>query len=59
MDEAEFCDRIALVYQSHIVEMGTPDALKSTAATSENPSPTLEDAFISLIEHYGDRMDRG
>ncbi len=50
MDEAEYCDRIALVYQSRIIKMGTPDELKESAATQENPSPTLEDAFISLVE---------
>ncbi len=52
MDEAEYCDRIALVYQSKIIHIGTPDALKREARTAENPSPTLEDAFISLIEKY-------
>lgn len=49
MDEAEFCDRIGLVYQSHLIEMGTPALLKEKAKTEKNPSPTLEDAFIFLI----------
>lgn len=52
MDEAEYCDRIALVYQSKIIQMGTPDQLKETAATPEIPSPTLEDAFIELIHRF-------
>lgn len=52
MDEAEYCDRIALVYRSRIIEMGTPDSLKELAVTPANPSPSLEDAFIHLIEHY-------
>ncbi|MCE5317918.1 MAG: ATP-binding cassette domain-containing protein [Parachlamydia sp.] len=52
MDEAENCDRIALVYQSKIITIGTPDDLKRQAVTPDNPSPTLEDAFIYLIEHY-------
>lgn len=51
MDEAEYCDRIALVYQSKIIKMGTPDELKESTATPENPSPTLEDAFISLVQN--------
>ena len=52
MDEAEYCDRIALVYRGHVIKMGTPDALKEAATSIELPSPTLEDAFIKLIERY-------
>jgi ABC-2 type transport system ATP-binding protein len=52
MDEAEYCDRIGLIYQSKLIEIGTPDELKNEAKTEENPSPTLEDAFISLIEKH-------
>ncbi len=58
MDEAEYCDRIALVYRGKIIKMDTPDLLKAAAATSENSSPTLEDAFIQLIEKY-DEANRG
>lgn len=52
MDEAEHCDRIALIYQSKIIKMGSPDALKEAAKTKENPSPSLEDAFVQLIERW-------
>lgn len=52
MDEAEYCDRIALVYKSKVIHMGTPSELKNLIKSSENPNPTLEDAFISLIEQY-------
>jgi ABC-2 type transport system ATP-binding protein len=52
MDEAEYCDRIGLVYRSKLIDIGTPDALKEKAKTDRLPSPTLEDAFISLIQHY-------
>ena len=52
MDEAEYCDRIALVYRSKVIHMGTPDELKALAKSDTNPSPTLEDAFIKLIEEY-------
>ena len=52
MDEAEYCDRIALIYRGKIIHMDTPDALKEIAKSPENPSPTLEDAFIQLIEEY-------
>jgi ABC-2 type transport system ATP-binding protein len=52
MDEAEYCDRIALIYRGKMIEMATPDKLKEIAKTAQNPSPTLEDAFIQLIEEY-------
>lgn len=52
MDEAEYCDRIALVYKSQVIKMGTPEDLKNAAKTKENPSPTMEDAFIYLIEEH-------
>jgi len=50
MDEAEYCDRIALIYRSQMIEMGTPDELKEKAKSLKYPNPTLEDAFIELIE---------
>ena len=52
MDEAEYCDRIGLVYQSQLITTGTPDELKHLAKTKENPFPSLEDAFIQLIESH-------
>jgi ABC-2 type transport system ATP-binding protein len=52
MDEAEYCDRIGLIYRSKLITIGTPDELKERARTPKNPSPTLEDAFIALIQHY-------
>jgi ABC-2 type transport system ATP-binding protein len=52
MDEAEYCDRIGLVYSSNLIQVGSPDELKALCATPEMPSPTLEDAFIHLIEEY-------
>ena len=55
MDEAEFCDRIGLVYQSNLIEIGTPDELKAQAKSAALPSPTLEDAFIYLIQRYGSK----
>jgi ABC-2 type transport system ATP-binding protein len=50
MDEAEYCDRIGLVYRGKLIAEGTPDELKQLAATKEDNEPTMEDAFIALIE---------
>lgn len=50
MDEAEYCDRIALIYNGENIAKGTPDYLKSLAVSATLPQPTLEDAFIALVE---------
>lgn len=49
MDEAEYCDRIALISQGEMVAVGTPDELKAKVRNSTNPEPTMEDAFIQLV----------
>jgi len=50
MDEAEYCDRIALIYRGRAIALDSPDALKARIASRDNPDPTMEDAFIALIE---------
>ncbi|MCW6568821.1 ATP-binding cassette domain-containing protein [Yersinia ruckeri] len=52
MDEAEYCDRIGLVYRGKIIAAGTPDELKQQVATLEDPNPTMEQAFIGLVQNY-------
>ena len=54
MDEAEYCDRIGLIYRGRNIATGTPDDLKALARSEDLPSPTMEDAFIELI-HRSDR----
>jgi ABC-2 type transport system ATP-binding protein len=49
MEEAEYCDRIAIMAAGEILAIGSPSEIKSLAHTPEIPEPTLEDAFISLI----------
>ncbi|MGH6981100.1 MAG: ABC transporter ATP-binding protein, partial [Stellaceae bacterium] len=55
MDEAEYCDRIALIDAGNVIAQGSPDELKARAVTRDNPEPTLEDAFIALIDATRDR----
>ena len=49
MDEAEFCDRLALIYQGRLAAVGSPLELKQARAV-DGVLPTLEDLFIALIE---------
>jgi len=53
MHEAEYCDRIALVFRGQIIAAGTPDHLKELAAGPDNPDPSMEDAFIALVRSHG------
>jgi ABC-type multidrug transport system ATPase subunit len=50
LDEAEYCDRVGLVYRGRLIAEGSPDDLKDRARTDDRPEPTLEDAFIALVE---------
>jgi len=52
MDEAEYCDRIGLVYRGKLIASGTPDDLKAQTADEEHPDPTMEHAFITLIHNW-------
>lgn len=52
MDEAEYCDRIGLVYRGKLIASGTPDDLKKQAVTEEYADPTMEQAFITLIHEW-------
>src|SRR5690554_3818984 len=50
MDEAEYCDRVAMMYRARLIALDTPDALKQGAINDAHPDPTMEDAFIHLVE---------
>jgi ABC-2 type transport system ATP-binding protein len=57
MDEAEYCDRIALVFRGQIIAAGTPDELKAQAATPALSDPSMEDAFIELVHRQNVQPD--
>ena len=50
MEEAEYCDRVALVNRGQLIALDTPDMLKASVADAALPDPTMEQAFIRLIE---------
>lgn len=52
MDEAEYCDRIGLIYRGQMIDSGSPDDLKERVATGQRPEPTLEEAFIDLLQRW-------
>ncbi len=58
LDEAEYCDRIGLVFRGRMIAKGSPDELKAQVERQGEGEPTLEDAFIALVEASG-REDDG
>ncbi|MBV8352420.1 MAG: ATP-binding cassette domain-containing protein, partial [Verrucomicrobia bacterium] len=52
MEEAEYCDRIGLVYRGRLIAMGPPDDLKRKVRTPALSEPTMEDAFIAIIQEF-------
>lgn len=57
MDEAEYCDRLALIYRGELVAVGSPLELKQQRAAGQ-VLPSLEQVFIGLIEEH-DRQREG
>jgi len=50
MEEAEYCDRLAIMSAGRILAIDAPQAVKARARSAAHPDPTMEDAFIALIE---------
>ncbi len=50
MEEAEYCDRLAIMASGRILTIGTPDEIRKSVRSAGIPEPTIEDAFIHLIE---------
>ncbi len=57
MDEAEYCDRVALIYGGKKIAEGSPDLLKKMAQRKGLQDPTMEDAFIELVTRQEDGVD--
>ncbi len=50
MEEAEFCDRIVILDQGRILVRGTPAEVRGRARPVPGREPTIEDAFIAVVE---------
>ncbi len=50
MEEAEYCDRLVLMSLGEILAQGTPAEIKERTRRPDRPQPSMEDAFVSLIE---------
>ncbi len=50
MDEANYCDRLVIMTEGRVLAQGTPRQMKALARSEALPEPTMEEAFIQLIE---------
>ncbi len=54
MDEAQYLHRLAVIDRGRMIALGSPDEIKAAASTPERPDPTMEEAFIALLEKGGE-----
>jgi|SRR5579875_123009 ABC-2 type transport system ATP-binding protein len=50
MEEAEYCDRLVIMAQGRLLAEGRAEDLKARLRGPNRPEPTMEDAFIALIQ---------
>jgi ABC-2 type transport system ATP-binding protein len=50
MQEAEYCDRIAIMDAGKVLAEGPPGEIRHLADKQEGEEPSMEDAFIAVVE---------
>jgi ABC-2 type transport system ATP-binding protein len=50
MQEAEYCDRVAIMDGGQVLAQGSPAEIRALGRSDIRPEPTMEDAFIAVVE---------
>jgi ABC-2 type transport system ATP-binding protein len=50
MEEAEYCDHIAILAGGRILAHGTPAEVRARGKAEDGRMPTMEDAFVAIVE---------
>ena len=50
MEEAEYCDRVVILDAGQVLARGTPAEIRAHAPATSDREPTMEDAFIAIVE---------
>jgi ABC-2 type transport system ATP-binding protein len=50
MEEAEYCDRVAIMDAGRVLAQGTPAEIRTHAKSESGRPATMEDAFIAIVE---------
>jgi ABC-2 type transport system ATP-binding protein len=56
MQEAEYCDRIAIMDAGQVLAQGSPATVRESARSAANPEPDMEEAFIAIVEQARSRQ---
>jgi ABC-2 type transport system ATP-binding protein len=59
MEEAEYCDHIVIQDAGRVLARGTPAEVRGRAKPVEGRQPTMEDAFIAVVEEGRAKEKRG
>ena len=54
MEEAEYCDRVVILDAGRVLAQGTPAEIRRRARPEAGREPTMEDAFIAIVEEARD-----
>jgi ABC-2 type transport system ATP-binding protein len=52
MEEAEYCDRLVLMSLGEVLAQGTPPGIKDAVRRPGEPRPSMEDAFVAIIQEH-------
>jgi ABC-2 type transport system ATP-binding protein len=55
MQEAEYCDHVAIMEAGRVLARGTPGEIRRLAHVEAGREPTMEDAFITVVEQARER----
>src|SRR5438046_10645683 len=55
MEEAEYCDRVVIMDAGRVLAQGTPAEVRRRAYHEGEREPTMEDAFIKIVEEARER----
>jgi ABC-2 type transport system ATP-binding protein len=58
MEEAEYCDRMVIMVDGEILAEGTPAKIRQRGRPPEGQQPTIEDAFLTIVEDSLAAADR-
>jgi ABC-2 type transport system ATP-binding protein len=50
MEEAEYCDRVAILDAGRILAQGTPAQIRARGRAEAGHQPNMEDAFIAIVQ---------
>jgi ABC-2 type transport system ATP-binding protein len=56
MQEAEYCDRVAIMDSGKVLAQGSPGDIRQRAGTPETLEPSMEDAFIAIVQDSRDEQ---